>query len=119
MKTNLDFIALHTHDLSAARRYYTEILGFETTPGPPTAAVFTHAGGAILAVREPLPHEAREHLGSGASIWFAVPDADAYHAQLTAAGAQVTQPPQDGPFGRMFSVRTPDGHALTFHQAQA
>ncbi|OLV16779.1 VOC family protein [Deinococcus marmoris] len=118
MHTTLDFIALHTQDLAAARQYYTEILGFETTAGPPNAAVFTQAGGASLAVREPLPHEARDHLGSGASIWFAVPDADAYHAQVTSAGAQVTQPPQDGPFGRMFSVQTPDGHALTFHQVQ-
>lgn len=118
MHTNLDFIALHTRDLAAARRYYTEVLGFETTPGPPNAAVFSQLGGASLAVREPLPHEATDHFGAGASIWFAVPDADAYHTQLTAAGAQITQPPQDGPFGRMFSVRTPDGYALTFHQAQ-
>ncbi|CAM3607540.1 VOC family protein [Deinococcus frigens] len=118
MKTNLDFIALHTKELPAARRYYTEVLGFETTPGPPNAAVFTHAGGASLALRESLPHEVRDHSGAGATLWFAVPDADTYHAQITAAGAQVTQPPQDGPFGRMFSVRTPDGHALTFHQAQ-
>lgn len=118
MHTNLDFIALHTQNLSAARRYYTEVLGFEVTADRPNAAVFTHAGGAILAVRQPLPHEPQDHFGAGVSVWFAVPDADAYHAQIMAVGAQVTQPPQDGPFGRMFSVRTPDGHALTFHRAQ-
>lgn len=119
MLTHLDFIALHTQDLSAARRYYTEVLGFETIPGPPNAAVFMQAGGATLAVREPLPHETKDHFGTGVSVWLAIPDTDAYHAQITAAGAQITQPPQDGPFGRMFSVRTPDGHALTFHQARA
>ena len=114
MNTNLDFIALHTHDLNAARRYDTETLGFEITAGPPNAAVFTQAGGASLAVRQPQPHEPQDHFGAGASIWFGVPDADAYHAQVMAAGAQVTPAPQDGPFGRMFSVQTPDGHALTF-----
>lgn len=116
MHTNLDFIALHTTDLTAARAYYTGVLGFEPAPGPPNAAVFTSAGGATIAVREPLPLEPREHLGAGVSVWFGVPDADAYHARIVAAGAQVTQPPRDGPFGRMFSVKTPDGHALTFHQ---
>ena len=119
MHTNLDFIALHTTDLSAARQYYTGVLGFETTAGPPNAAVFASTGGTTVAIREPLPHEHKEHFGAGVSVWFGVPDADAYHARITAAGAQVTQPPQDGPFGRMFSVRTPDGHTLTFHQTQA
>ncbi|GHF59462.1 putative enzyme related to lactoylglutathione lyase [Deinococcus metalli] len=119
MHTTLDFIALHTTDLDAARRYYTGVLGFETTPGPPNAAVFIQAGGAALAIREPLPHERTKHFGAGVSVWFGVPDADAYHARIAAAGAQVIQPPQDGPFGRMFSVRTPDGHALTFHQTPA
>ena len=115
MKTNLDFIALHTHDLAAARRYYTEVLGFEITGGPPTAVSFTHAGGASLAVRQPQPHEPQSSFGAGVNLWFSVPDADAYHTQVAAAGAQITQPPQDGPFGRMFSVQTPDGHMLTFH----
>lgn len=116
--THLDFVALHTADLAAARRYYTELLGFdEAQTSPPNAAVFQHASGASLAVRLPQPHEAQQPpFGAGVSVWFGVPDARAYHAQLMERGAQVLTPPIPGPFGMMFSLQTPDGHTLTFHE---
>lgn len=118
--TNLDFIALHTADLAAARRYYTEILGFALAQNsPPNAAVFQHASGASLAVRLPQPHEVQQPpFGTGVSVWFGVPDAAQHHQQLTKRGAQVLTPPMPGPFGMMFSIQTPDGHTLTFHDAK-
>ncbi|WP_161882303.1 VOC family protein [Deinococcus alpinitundrae] len=117
-RTNLDFVALHTADLDAARRFYTEVLGFDLAESsPPRAAVFRHSGGASLAVRLPQPHEAQQPpFGVGVSVWFGVPDARAYHAQLTQRGAQLLTAPTPGPFGVMFSLQTLDGHALTFHE---
>ena len=116
--TNLNFIALHTADLDAVRQYYTEVLGF--TPAhssPPNAAVFEASNGVSVALRLPQSHEAQQPpFGAGVSIWFGVPDAAQYHQQLVERGANVLTPPMPGPFGSMFSLQTPDGHTLTFHQ---
>lgn len=119
MHSNLDFIALHTHDLAAAREFYTSVLGFETLAERPGTLVFRAAGGVSWAVREPRPGEAQSGFGAGTSIWFGVPDVDQLYARLNAAGAGLLHPPQDGPFGRMFALTTPDGHTLTFHQVGA
>lgn len=117
MKPNLDFVALHTRDLKAARTYYTQTLGLEVAQERPGAVVFSSGEGAQFAVREPLPGvDTSEPFGVGVSVWLGVPDADAYYQQVVAAGARVMGAPQDGPFGRMFTLVTPDGHALTFHQ---
>ena len=79
-RTNLDFVALHTADLDAARQYYTGVLGFDlAASSPPNAAVFQSSGGASLAVRLPQPHEAQHPpFGAGVSVWFGVPDAAQY-----------------------------------------
>jgi len=117
-RINLDFVALHTADLDAARQYYTGVLGFGlAASSPPNAAVFQSSGGASLAVRLPQPHEAQHPpFGAGVSVWFGVPDAAQFHQRLVEKGADVLTPPRPGPFGSMFSVRTPDGHTLTFHE---
>jgi len=44
-------------------------------------------------------------------IYLVVPDADAAHARALAAGATVTRPLQDTPYGsREFAVKDPEGH---------
>ena len=110
MDTQLDFVALHTLDLNAAHTFYTSVLGFKVQSERPGATVFGHASGAILAIREPRAGEPTQHLGTGVSVWFGVSDADAYASEVKRAGARIVQSPQEGPFGRMFSVLTPDGH---------
>jgi len=78
---------------------------FQTAPSP-------------FAVRRPAPGvdlDAVERLGWGVALWLACDDADAVYQALVAHGAAVLQPPQDGPFGRQFQVRDPDGYLLTIH----
>ncbi|MBB6100124.1 putative enzyme related to lactoylglutathione lyase [Deinobacterium chartae] len=116
MKTILDFVTLHTPDLRATRRYYTEVLGFEVSEERPGGNAFVQASGAGLAIRKD-PDAARGH--SNVTVSFIVPDAEAYHAQLVQRGAQVLVPPHDGPFGRMLIIVTPDGHRLSFREGQA
>ena len=44
-------------------------------------------------------------------IYLVVPDADVAHARAVAAGAAVTRPLQDTPYGsREFAVKDPEGH---------
>jgi predicted enzyme related to lactoylglutathione lyase len=41
--------------------------------------------------------------------------AQALHDRLAAAGVPIVAEPFDGPFGRTFSFRDPDGYVLTAH----
>jgi len=49
----------------------------------------------------------------GGSLWFGVPDLDAYFAKLVDLGAEVRYPPEEKPFGdRLASVYDPDGNII-------
>ena len=46
------------------------------------------------------------------SLYIVVPDADAVHARAVAAGANITTPLHDTPYGsRDFTVKDPEGHS--------
>ena len=55
--------------------------------------------------------------GAGVTVYFIVPDVQKYHDQLLKRGAHLAEPLHDMPFGRTFSVNTPDGHRLGFYAA--
>ena len=59
--------------------------------------------------------DATSKLGWGVSLWIAVTDADALHAQLVEKGVPILLPLADGPFGRFFAFRDPDGYVITVH----
>lgn len=115
MKTILAFVTLHTSNYPATRAFFTDVLGFEVTEERPGANAFVSASGAGLAIRS--DEAAAPPLGAGVSVYFIVPDLDAYHARLVERGADIAEPPHDMPFGRTFGVRTPDGHLLGFYEA--
>ncbi len=116
--TGPDFVALQVRDMERSRRFYVERLGLKiASQGPPNAVVFQTAP-IPFAIREPaVDLEAVPRLGWGVALWLARDDADALAASLKEAGVTLTQPPQDGPFGRQFSFADPDGYILTVHQA--
>lgn len=117
MNTHLNVVVLHSPDLSAARAFYTGTLGFvvaEEHSG--NVLEFRGEGGAELALME--TRSTRTPESFAADLWFVVPDVDSYHARVVAAGARDAQAPQDSPFGRMFTLVTPDGHRLTFHEVR-
>jgi predicted enzyme related to lactoylglutathione lyase len=49
------------------------------------------------------------------ALWLRADDAQALHDDLVAAGAPIVAAPIDGPFGRTFTFRDPDGYAVTIH----
>ena len=58
--------------------------------------------------------------GGGQSVMLRVPDALAHHAQAQLAGAQVSGPPTDHPYGeRQYSAVDIGGHFWTFSQTIA
>jgi uncharacterized protein len=128
----IDVITLAVDDLERALAFYrdglglespgvigTEFAGDETTPAG-AAAMFELQGGLVLALypRAELAKDASVPYGPPTtgefSIGHAVPtraDVDAVLARAEAAGATVTGPPYERPWG-IYSgyFRDPDGH---------
>jgi catechol 2,3-dioxygenase-like lactoylglutathione lyase family enzyme len=111
-----DFVALQVKDLEASKRFYTERLGLKVAKHSPPDAVVFDTKPIALAIRRPIVDlQASSHLGWGVSLWVAADDADALHRTLTDAGVPIVVPPADGPFGRFFTFRDPDGYGITVH----
>ncbi len=115
-----DFVSLQVRDLEASRRFYTEHLGLVPSGRSPPDAVVFETKPIPFAIRRPLLDlDATSRLGWGVSLWLACDDAEGLHAHLAGAGAAIVAPPADGPFGRFFILRDPDGYTITAHQAAA
>lgn len=111
-----DFISIQTHDLDAARAFYSEIVGLKLAPHSPPGAVVFDTAPVSFAVRTPVGElKSTDALGEGVALWFGCDDADALHGQLVEHGTPIVFPPKDGPFGRYFSFRDPFGYAITAH----
>lgn len=115
-----DFIALQVRDLTASRKFYLEVFGFEAAPQSPPGAVVFKTAPIALALRDPLRAlpEAGP-LGMGMVLWIACADADALHDLIVKRGGTILGPLADGPFGRFFVASDPDGYAITFHTARS
>ena len=132
MKPRVHVITLAVDDLDRALRFYRDGLGLETEgiiatefPGDDeyaagAIALFHLAGGLILSVypRAELARDARIPLESPASGSFSIGHAvasrrevDALLATAQSAGARLTTPAYDRPFG-IYSgyFQDPDGH---------
>jgi len=111
-----DFIGIQTHDLEAARAFYSEVVGLKVAPRSPPGAVVFDTTPIPFAVRTPVTElDPAQPLGQGVAIWFGCDDADALHAHLVAQGTSIVFAPKDGPFGRYFAFRDPFGYTITPH----
>jgi predicted enzyme related to lactoylglutathione lyase len=113
------FIALQVRDLAASVQFYKDVFGFQHEARNPPGAIIFKTKPIALALREPLrPLPETGVLGVGLALWVACDDADAFHDLVVERGGTVLSPLSDGPFGRFFVTRDPDGYAITFHTAQ-
>lgn len=117
--TGPDFLALQVRDLERAAAYYEQQLGLRRTPGSPPDAVVFATSPVAFAVRAPLPGTDLDagRPGLGVALWLRADDAQAIHDRLAAGGVPIVTEPFDGPFGRTFAFRDPDGYAVTVHDA--
>jgi predicted enzyme related to lactoylglutathione lyase len=111
-----DFIALQVRDIERAAEFYERELGLTRAPGPPHAVVFATQPIAF-AVRDPLPGTDldRGQPGLGVALWLRADDAQVLHDRLAQHGVTILTEPFDSPFGRTFTLRDPDGYAITIH----
>jgi len=114
-----NFIALQVRDLEASKAFYIECMGLTPIPLSPPGAVVFKTEPVPFGIRKPLVDlDATSLLGWGVSLWIAATDADVLHSQLTEAAVPIVLPPANGPFGRFFAFRDPDGYTITVSTAQ-
>jgi uncharacterized glyoxalase superfamily protein PhnB len=104
-------------DLGVSTRFYTNVLGFTRDFGDSSDGWSFLSRGAFRVMLGECP-DAFPAGELGDHSWFAyvtVEDVDALYAEVTAREAQILSPLATKPWGlREFSLRTPDGHRITF-----
>jgi predicted enzyme related to lactoylglutathione lyase len=111
--TGPSFIAFVVDDVEAAGAFWQDVVGLEPAAySPPHGRVF-NTSPIPVAVRAPRPGESPS--SDGVAVWLSVSgDVDEYRAELLRRGAEVGEP-QNGPFGRMFTLVAPGGFVVTVH----
>ena len=101
-------------DRRAAATFFVQALGFRVVQEPP-GWIFVARDNCMMMLGECPDAIHPSQLGDhGYFAYLRVDDADAFLAQLTAAGYAPLHPIQDKPWGmREFAVRAPDGFRLT------
>ncbi len=108
---------LAVHDLPRSTTYWRDVLGWELEfedPGNWSFMFRDSVGVHLGECRDAMaPAATGDHSYFG---YIVMDDVDAYHAEISARGAQC-QPPQDKPWGmREMIVHTIDGHRVMFAQ---
>jgi len=106
-------ILVGTTDYDGTVAFYRDVLGFpvhEVWDDPDGRGTLLRAASAgLIEVMEDSPHHpAREP--HGVTVAIEVPDVDARHDRLVAAGTEITEPLGDRPWGhRNVGFRDPNG----------
>ncbi|MDP8910215.1 MAG: VOC family protein [Chloroflexota bacterium] len=115
-----DFIGLQVRDVARAAAFYEQHLGLTRAPqSPPGAVVFTTQPIAF-AVRQAAAGLDLDAVapGVGVALWLKTDNAQTLHDELARAHIPITTDPFDGPFGRTFAFRDPDGYTITLHDSR-
>ena len=112
MIESISAVALATHDMARAVRFY-RMLGFEVVYGGDTGAFSSFRAGRSYVNLAAQPAERRWSWWG--RVIFYISDVDALHASIVAAGYRPDTAPRDAEWGeRFFHLTDPDGHELSF-----
>jgi len=112
MVGNLNFVIVHVKDIATARTFYTEKLEYKVVDESPAFVQLDAGNGATLSLQ--LDDQAAPT--SSVELWWEVADADATYALLVGRHAEVAEEPKDMPFGRVFSLKDPEGNLVNYFQ---
>ncbi|TQC45298.1 VOC family protein [Rhodococcus sp. WS4] len=117
-----DWVDLQTSDQAAAKKFYSELLGWEYDDRPmpegPVYSMATLRGENVAAIAPLQPDAAAAGAPANWNTYIAVDDVDETVAKVPGAGGQVLMPAFDvGEAGRMSFVTDPTGAAVGLWQA--
>lgn len=113
-----DFISLQVRNLTASRKFYTEVLGLtidERFDTPDVVVFDTNSIPFALSAARVNLDEAPQP-GWGVTLWLDCDNVNELHARLQADGISINTPPFDGPFGPTFVFTDPDGYRITANE---
>ncbi|WP_434615866.1 VOC family protein [Azospirillum sp. B2RO_4] len=111
----LDFVLLYVDSPAASAAFYADLLGRPPVEASPTFAMFKAGDGLMLGLWSRHTVEPAATAPGGGEIAFTVADEAAVrdlHADWSARGLTILQPPTAMDFGHTFVARDPDGHRL-------
>ena len=114
-------VLVGTTDFERSSTFYRDVLGFavdEHWDDPDgRGTLFRVADGGVIEVVEDSPHHPAEP-PHGVTVAIEVPDVDALHDRIRAAGVEPVEPIGDRPWGhRNFEIRDPSGLSLVLFTA--
>lgn len=113
-----DFITLLVRDLDVSHHFYSELVGLKDSPEKrPNAVAFATRPCGFAIPRSPDRDCPPPNPGQGVIIWFRSDDAVSLHTLLKERGLPIATELADGPFGKTFTYRDPDGYLITVHDA--
>jgi catechol 2,3-dioxygenase-like lactoylglutathione lyase family enzyme len=119
---NIDYVILLCDDMDAARKFYSDVMGFQLLEDQPDWIKF-RVGSSILTLRPRGPwltwHDGAKSPGSAAiQLAFLVDPAqvDECHAELLDKGVEILDPPRDQDFGhRTLFFRDPEANIIEIY----
>lgn len=122
MIDRLGTVSMFVSDQDRAKKWYTEVLGFELRqdaplyPGAANRWVAVAPKGAATELVLYLPDENWEHyrqvVGKSQAVTFNVTDAAALVADLKQKGVEFVTEPDPQPWGTNFIIRDSEGNSL-------
>ena len=115
MNVSASTLSLTVADVDASRDFLCTHLGYEVAMAQDGFASLTRGDAAVDVVllrrgTEVLPAEQRDREATGLILALTVTDLDAEEARLRAAGAPITMPLSEEPWGeRLFQLTDPNG----------
>jgi uncharacterized glyoxalase superfamily protein PhnB len=109
---------LAVHDLARSAAWYRDVLGCETHDPDPGNWTFCGLGAIEFMLGRCPDAVPASDLGDHSYVaYLRVDDVQAFHVRAVEAGADITKPLTDEPWGmREFAVRSVDGHRFTLGQ---
>ncbi|WP_152047715.1 VOC family protein [Aureimonas psammosilenae] len=113
-------LILYVNDPAASARFYRNLLREEPVEQSPTFAMFRLSNWLRLGLwsRHTVEPPAQA-TGGGAELAILAEDVEAVHADCSARGVPIAQPPADLDFGRSFVANDPDGHRIRVYRPNA
>jgi uncharacterized glyoxalase superfamily protein PhnB len=109
---------LAVHDLARSAAWYRDVLGCKTRDPDPGNWTFCRLGAIEFMLGRCPDAMLASDLGDHSYVaYLRVDDVQAFHNRAVEAGAEITKPLTDEPWGmREFALRSVDGHRFTLGQ---